>query len=33
MHGEFIKKIYEIGLGYEGIKMGKIKKNAKIFFY
>jgi len=26
------KKIYDTDLGYEGIKMGKIKKNAKIFF-
>jgi hypothetical protein len=33
LHGELIKKIYDIDLGYGGIKMGKIKKNAKIFFY
>ena len=31
-HGECIKKIYDTDLGYEGIKMSKIKKNAKIFF-
>ncbi len=26
------KKIYDTDLGYEGIKMDKIKKNAMIFF-
>ncbi len=31
-HGECIKKIYDTDLGYEGIKMGKIKINAKNFF-